>query len=104
MYDCIDKSTLGNVPWQCMKVVPPDGLDPQTTPQWKREHYEVWYRDPDAVLRSMLVNPDFNGEFDYASYVEIGKNGQQHWGDFFSANFAWHHSVRKTFLVYLRRH
>ena len=32
MYDCIDESTLGNVPWQCMKVVLPDGLDPQTTP------------------------------------------------------------------------
>ena len=51
----------------------------------------------------MLANPDFNGEFDYASYVEIGKNGQWRWGDFFSANFAWHHSVRKTFLVYLHR-
>ena len=41
----------------------------------------------------MLANPDFNGEFDYASYVEIGKNGKQYWGDFFSANFAWRHSV-----------
>ena len=32
MYDCIDESTLGDLPWQCMKVIPPDGLDPQTTP------------------------------------------------------------------------
>ena len=93
MYDCIDESVLGDIPWRCMRVVPPEGLDPQTTPRWKREEYEVWYRDPDRVIRSMLSNPDFNGEFDYAAYVEIGKNGKWHWGDMFSANFAWRHSV-----------
>ena len=52
------------------EVVPPDRLDPQTTLQWKREHYEVWYREPDAVIQGMLSNPDFNGEFDYAAYIE----------------------------------
>lgn len=33
MYNCINESTLDNIPWQCMHVVPVAGLDSQTTPQ-----------------------------------------------------------------------
>ncbi|KAJ7868968.1 hypothetical protein B0H14DRAFT_3132512 [Mycena olivaceomarginata] len=51
--------------------------------------YEIWYRDPDVVIRNMLGNPDFDGEFDTTPYVELDRHGQRRWSDFMSGNFAW---------------
>ena len=43
---------------------------------WQQEEYEICYRDPDAIIQDMLNNPDFNGQFDYAPYVELDKSGK----------------------------
>jgi hypothetical protein len=36
-----------------------------------RSMYEVWYRNPDAVISAMLGNPDFEGQFDLRPYVDL---------------------------------
>ncbi|KAG9217551.1 hypothetical protein CCMSSC00406_0008478 [Pleurotus cornucopiae] len=90
MYDTIDASKLGDAPWQCLKV-DPGGTDKD--PLWKQKIYEVWFRDPDIVLKNMLDNLDFDGEFDYSPYIELDDKNNRHWGDVMSANFAWRHAT-----------
>lgn len=92
IYDMINASSEGDAPWKCMKTTVPDDL-PSTAPTWKKKEYEIWFRDPDIVLSNMLANPDFDGEFDTAPYVEVDANGKQRWSDFMSANFAWRQCV-----------
>ncbi|KAG9217554.1 hypothetical protein CCMSSC00406_0008481 [Pleurotus cornucopiae] len=91
MYDTIDSAHVGGVPWECLITVPPEDL-PANAPAWKKKPYEIWYRNPNAILRNLLDNPDFDGEFDYAPYVELDEQGKRSWANFFSANFAWRHS------------
>ncbi len=99
MYDAIDSAHVGGVPWECLVSVPPEDL-PHDAPMWKRKPYEIWYRNPAAILRNLLDNPDFDGEFDYTPYVELDEKGKRCWADFFSGNFAWRHSVRVLFSLY----
>ncbi|KAF8871508.1 hypothetical protein BD779DRAFT_1453918 [Infundibulicybe gibba] len=90
MYAAIDSSRLGDAPWKCF-TTGYSGEITENSPSWKRAEYEVWYRDPDTVIKNMLDNPDFDGQFDYTPYVSVGKDGQRRWNDFMSGNYAWKH-------------
>lgn len=92
MYASIDATAHGDAPWQQFSTTY-DGDAGPDSPHWKIASYDVWYRDPDVVLRNLLDNPDFDGQFDYSPYVEVGKDGKRHWSDFMSGNFSWRHSV-----------
>lgn len=92
IFDTIDNIEQGDAPWMSMAVSLNEDLD-ESSPSWKRKEYEVWYRDPDTVLKHMLSNPDFNGQFDYQPYVELDEKEQRRLSDFMSANVAWNHSV-----------
>jgi Plavaka transposase len=63
-------------------------------PNWRKQEYDIWYRDPEVVVRNMLANPDFEKEIDVAPYVELDVNGIRRRSDFMSANFAWRQCVR----------
>ncbi|EAU93525.2 hypothetical protein CC1G_02755 [Coprinopsis cinerea okayama7 len=93
IYDTIDMINDGNAPWKCFKANVNEDLG-DDAPAWKNQEYEVWYRDPDTVLTNLLDNPDFDGEFDTAAYVEFDEKGQRRWSDFMSANFAWKQSEK----------
>lgn len=41
-------------------------------PSWQLQDYEVCFWDPDVFIQNMLDNPDFNGHFDYAPYIDLG--------------------------------
>jgi hypothetical protein len=92
MYAVIDSTKHGDVPWQSFKISWAGEITPDS-PMWQREEYEICYRDPDAIIRDMLDNPDFNGQFDYAPYVELDKSGKRRWNNFMSGNFSWRHCV-----------
>lgn len=96
LYDAVDSGTLGSAPWQCLEAGF-EGDVPQNAPAWRKKKYEVWYRDPDTILRNMLDNPDFDGQFDYAPYVELDKNCNRRWSNFMSGNYAWKQAVCRTF-------
>ncbi|KAH7903397.1 hypothetical protein BJ138DRAFT_1194342, partial [Hygrophoropsis aurantiaca] len=87
-YATIDSIRAGDVPWQCLAIDPAEDLPPDA-PAWKQNRYQVWYRDPDTVIKNMLDNPDFNGQFDYAPYVYKDSNGQRRWTNVMSGNYAW---------------
>ncbi|KAF8951994.1 hypothetical protein BDZ97DRAFT_1931423 [Flammula alnicola] len=88
IYDMIDAVEEGDAPWKCFKTTLDETVD-EDAPNWKKQEYEVWYRDPETVVRNMLANPDFDKEFDVAPYVDLDAEGGRRRSDFMSANFAW---------------
>ncbi|KAH7903445.1 hypothetical protein BJ138DRAFT_1120383 [Hygrophoropsis aurantiaca] len=87
-YNAIDSIRAGDVPWQCLLVDPPEDISPDA-PTWKRNQYQIWYRDPDTVIKGMLDNPDFDKQFNYSPYVYTDSSGQQRWTNVMSGNYAW---------------
>ena len=93
LYNTIDSITEGEVPWDSFSVQY-NGPRPETNiPQWMDEKYEVFYRNPHEVVKSMLRNKTFDGHFDYTPYRQF-ENGQRVWCDFMSGNFSWKQAVR----------
>ena len=50
----LHSSTLGDIPWQCHVTAAFEEVN-ENSPAWMQKSYEVWYRDPDAVVTSMLL-------------------------------------------------
>ncbi|KAG0696193.1 hypothetical protein DFH29DRAFT_984705 [Suillus ampliporus] len=93
VYATIDAIRAGDIPWQCFSASPlSDGTSGSDVPRWKQAEYQVWYRDPEAVIQAMLANPDFDGQFDYTPYVHYDPSGKRRWKDFMTGNYAWHKS------------
>ena len=92
MYAIIDEIKHGDAPWKSFTISYAGHLGPDP-PSWQLQDYQVWYRDPDVVAANMLDNPDFDGEFDYAPYVELDKSGQRRWNEPMSGNLAWRRVV-----------
>ncbi|KAF7299519.1 C2H2-type domain-containing protein [Mycena indigotica] len=67
LYETIDATTLGDAPWKCLVTDPVSTA--ASAPEWARRSYEIWYRDPEVVVKNLLDNPDFDGLFDYSAYV-----------------------------------
>lgn len=100
MYAMIDATQCGDAPWKCFSTTY-SGPVTENAPSWQLTSYDVWYRNPAVVIANLLENPDFDGQFDYAPYVELDKNGDRHWSDFMSGNFAWRHSVSFPLLLFI---
>ncbi|KAF8802592.1 hypothetical protein BYT27DRAFT_7226303 [Phlegmacium glaucopus] len=92
MYATIDNINQGDAPWKSFTMSYTGELGPNA-PSWQLEDYEVWFQDPDVVIRNMLNNPDFAGQFDYAPYIDLDKAGQRRWNEFMSGNFSWRHAT-----------
>lgn len=102
LYATIDASTHGDIPWQCLVTGVSDDIDDHS-PSWMRTSYEVWYRDPDAVVSAMLSNPDFDGQFDHCPYIDLDAHGNRRWNNVMSGNIAWRRSVSILFPVFFSR-
>ncbi|KAI9436943.1 hypothetical protein H4582DRAFT_1816026, partial [Lactarius indigo] len=96
LYATIGAIQDGDAPWQCLSVNAASDDDPQHAPEWRREEYEVWYWDPDVVIRNLLDNPDFASQFDTAPYIMTDTQGEHRWTDFMSGQFAW----RRNEMIY----
>lgn len=92
LYATIDSSTLGDIPWQRLVTGIPDDTN-EHSPSWMQTQYEVWYRDPEAVVSAMLSNPDFDGQFDLCLYIDLDAQGNRRWNNVMSGNIAWRRSV-----------
>ena len=78
----IDAFKLGDVSWQCFVTGYTGNVDDLSL-EWMQTSYEVWYRDPDAVIVNMLANP----------YINLNLQGQCWWSNVMSGNIAWWHSI-----------
>ncbi|KAH9957482.1 hypothetical protein BGW80DRAFT_1185947 [Lactifluus volemus] len=90
MHAVIDSASLGDAPWRCLVTGFSEDVS-RNAPTWKQMAYEVWYRDPDEVVRLTLDNPDFSGQFDVCPYIELDVNDKRRWANVMSANIAWNH-------------
>jgi hypothetical protein len=92
LYDTIDAIEEGDAPWYSFQVAY-DGVRPEgEVPSWMNDSYQVFYHDPWQVVRTLLGNHKFDGDFDYIPYQEY-KSDERKWGDFMSGNFCWKQAV-----------
>ena len=98
MHDTIDSSVLGDIPWQCLVTGISDNVT-EHSPTWMQTRYEIWYRNPEAVVAAMLANQDFKGQFDLCPYIDLDASGRRRWNNVMSGNIAWHRCVSSMFLV-----
>ncbi|EMD34986.1 hypothetical protein CERSUDRAFT_96900 [Gelatoporia subvermispora B] len=93
LYDMIDSIPLGDVPWEPLTLHYTDIIDSEEAPPaWKLADYDVWYRDPRAVIQHILANPDFKEEIDYTpirDHVPQKDGGGLRRKDFMSGDWAW---------------
>lgn len=92
MYRYIDAIPYGKVDWRSFVLTysPEDDID--NPPSWMEDPQVIWYRDPLKVLRSIISNPSFDGEFDYVPYHKY-VNGIHHFQNFMSGDWAWKQAV-----------
>ncbi|KAF8154657.1 hypothetical protein B0H34DRAFT_809194 [Crassisporium funariophilum] len=88
IYDRINAIEEGDAPWKCFKTSDDKEID-DAAPNWKKQEYKIWYRDPQVVACNMLANPDFDKEINVAPYVKLDVNGVRRRSNFMSGDFAW---------------
>jgi hypothetical protein len=93
LYNFIDATQLGDVPWQSFSVQY-TGEHPEVVPLWMNDEFEVWYRDPRAMAYSILANPTFKDEINYAPFHEYNASDDIcQWKDCMSGDWAWQQAV-----------
>ena len=95
LYSKIDSIQDGDVPWKSKTIYHPNANSPDAT-AWQVKKYEVWYRDPKAVIQSILSNPDFKDGIDYAPCTIYDEKQQRIRGNFMSADWAWNQCVSEA--------
>ncbi|OBZ74460.1 hypothetical protein A0H81_05119 [Grifola frondosa] len=88
LYDTIDSTRLGDVKWDSFELSYADELPERDVPKWMTSKYDIWFRDPRAVVQNMLANPDFNGEIEFGPVREY-VDGERRLKDFMSGDWAW---------------
>lgn len=96
MHDAIDAIEEGDTPWYSFRVAYDGDRPSGEVPSWMNDSYQVFYRDPRQVVRMLLGNHKFDGDFDYVPYREY-ENDEWKWGNFMSGNFSWKQAVRLLF-------
>lgn len=93
LHSTVDAIKLGHVPWQSY-AIQYNGLRPENgpTPEWMTTEYQLWYRDPRAIIRNILANPDLADGIDYIPYREF-LDGKRRYSDFMSGDWAWSQCV-----------
>lgn len=97
MYDTIDSTPLGDVPWESFSLQYNGAQPVDNVPSWMKAEYDVWFRNPRALVHNILSNPDFESGFDYAPFQERNVDGVHRFCDFMSANWAWNQAVSSRY-------
>jgi hypothetical protein len=92
LYNVIDATELGDVPWQGF-AVKYNGEIPPNAPNWMSTSYEVWFRDPLLVMENQIGNRDVKNEMDYAPKKVFSTANMRQFSDFMSGDWAWKQAV-----------
>lgn len=88
MLSTIDSIQEGDAPWDSFSAKY-SGTPPLTNPpDWMVKEYTVYYRNPLAVIRNMISNLAFDGQFDYSPFMEFEGESRQR-SDVMSGDWAW---------------
>ena len=96
LYDTIDGTPIGGVPWQST-TLSYDGPRPEQPLLWMESEYTIWFHDPQSLFKNMLANSDIAGSFNYTPYQQYDNKGKRRYEHFMSGNWAWKHTVCKIF-------
>ncbi|KAF8221283.1 hypothetical protein L208DRAFT_1328845, partial [Tricholoma matsutake] len=97
LYRTIDSTPLGDVAWESFSLQY-NGVQPaEGVPSWMQAEYDVWFRDPCALVHNLLSNPDFKSDFDYMPFQEKTTDRVHRFQDFMSGNWAWHQAVNSFY-------
>ena len=96
LYNTIDATPIGGVPWQCI-TLSYDGPLPEQPPLWMRSEYTIWFRDPLLLFKIMLETTGFNGLFDYVPYQQYDSKGKHRYEHFMSGNWVWKQAISVFF-------
>ena len=55
--------------------------------------HDLWFWDPHILLKNMVLNPDFDGEFNIAPLQEYDTAGNHRFQNFMSENWSWKQAV-----------
>jgi len=100
MYSAIDLVEIANAPWQSFSACYTGDIPEGEPPPWMLTEYDVWYHNPQTVLRNQLANPDFNGEIDLVPKQKFGVDGKRRYQDFMSGIWSWRQAVSADFLSF----
>lgn len=100
MLATIDAINLKDIKWQSFSAKFSGKIPPASPPDWMLKDYIVYFRNPLSLVRSMISNPNFKGQFDYAPYREF-EDGLRRWTDVMSGDWAWRQAV--WFLIILSK-
>ncbi|KAG1794380.1 uncharacterized protein HD556DRAFT_1236734 [Suillus plorans] len=89
MYATIDATPLGNTPWKSFTLCYNGAKPEQNIPPWMDGQYDVWYRDPLEMTRSILANCALDGGIEYSPYRDYTTEDKQYWKNFMSGDWAW---------------
>lgn len=92
LYALIDDIPYGDVRWESSTITYEGAVPEGPRPSWMDAKYKIWLRSPLEVVKNLIKNPDFAGEFDYAPYHEYldSKHRFQH---LMSGDWAWRQAV-----------
>ena len=98
MYDTIDSTPLGDIPWQSFTLnyngSPLENLGPDgESPSWTTDDYDIWFHNPHLLVQELIANPEFNGQFDFTPFQEYSTDGQHRFENFMSGDWAWKQAV-----------
>jgi hypothetical protein len=95
LLDTIDATNDGSIPWQSFDLSFKGGNeatnsnDATSTPGWKTDTYNCYFRDPEELVKGILANRGLEDLFDVAAYQEFDSSGKRRCRDFFSANWVY---------------
>jgi hypothetical protein len=98
LYATIDATPLGDVTWDSFTIKYNGDFPADNIPPWMTSNYDVWFRDPRAIVQNLLSNPDFDNEFDYSPLQEFDAENNHRYQDFMSGNWAWKQAVSSPLL------
>jgi len=98
LYKQIDFISAGNIEWSCATIQYTGSLPSNTPPPWMSASYEVWYREPHAIVRRQLTNPEFKDQIDYVPRKVYDENGKCIWSDFMTRGWAWEQAASVFFI------
>ena len=99
LYETIDSTPIGDAPWRSFGIKYKGDHPSGDPPSWTNQTYNVWYRDPRAVIKNIFSNTDFDGEIDYVPYRDFSEDGSRRYKDFMSGDWAWEQAVSNITIV-----
>ncbi|KAF5350412.1 hypothetical protein D9758_012462 [Tetrapyrgos nigripes] len=87
LYQTIDSTKLGDVPWESFSLSYSGDLGSLPEP-WMTDKFEVHYRNPDLIIQNQLGNRDFATEIDMAPKKKFDENGRVY-ENLMEGNWIW---------------